>query len=95
VYPEVPATIGKRHFGVHFLLYVAYLRYIVHLPEKKITTLLNDTYDARISVGTAVDYLKKAAALFGDNYGRQKKELRNARICHYDDTGLRVNGENR
>jgi transposase len=95
VYPEVPETIGNRHFGVHFLLYVAYLRYIMHLPENKIATLLNDTYDARISVGTVVAYLQQAAELFGDDYRRLKKELRDARICHYDDTGQRVNGENR
>jgi transposase len=95
VYPEVPETIGNRHFGVHFLLYVAYLRYVMNMPENKIATLLNDTYDARVSVGTVVAYLKKAAELFGDEYGRLKKELRNARICHYDDTGQRVNGENR
>ncbi len=95
VYPEVPETIGNRHFGVHFLLYVAYLRYVMHLPENKIATLLNDTYDARISVGTVVAYLQQAAELFGDDYRRLKKELRDAQICHYDDTGLRVNGENR
>jgi transposase len=95
VYPEVPATIGNRHFGVHFLLYVAYLRYVMNLPENKIATLLNDTYDARVSVGTVVAYLEKAAELFGDEYERIKSELRNTRICHYDDTGLRVNGENR
>ena len=95
VYPEVPETIGNRHFGVHFLLYIAYLRYAMHLPEKKIATLLNDTYDARISVGTVVAYLKKAAELFSDDYKRLKKEVREAQICHCDDTGLRVNGENR
>ncbi|NQE05749.1 hypothetical protein C5S32_07755 [ANME-1 cluster archaeon GoMg1] len=32
VYPEVPETIGNRHFGVRFLLYIAYLRYEMNLP---------------------------------------------------------------
>jgi transposase len=95
VYPEVPETIGNRHFGVHFLLYIAYLRYVMNLPENKIATLLNDTYDAHVSVGTVVAYLKKAAELFGDEYERIKKEMREARICNYDDTGERVNGDNR
>ena len=95
VYPEVPETIGNRHFGPHFLLYVLYLRYVMNLPKKKIATLLNDTYDARVSVGTVEAYLQQAAELFGDEYKRLKKELRNARTCHYDDTGQRVNGENR
>ena len=95
VYPEVPETIGNRHFGIHFLLYIAYLRYVMNLPENKIVTLLNDTYNAHVSVGTIVDYLKKAAELFGDEYERIKKEMRESRICNYDDTGQRVDGENR
>jgi transposase len=95
VYPDVPETIGNHHFGIHFLLYITYLRYSMNLPENKIATLLNDTYDAHVSVGTVVDYLKKAAELFGDEYERIKKEMRESRICNYDDTGQRVNGENR
>ncbi len=95
VYPEVPETIGNRHFGVRFLLYIAYLRYVMNLPEGKIATLLNDTYNAHVSVGTVVDYLKKAAELFGDEYKRIKKEMRESHICNYDDTGQRVDRRNR
>lgn len=94
-YPEVPETIGNRHFGIHFLLYLAYLRYVMNLPENKIVTLLNDTYDAHVSIGTVVDYLKKAAEIFGDEYERIKREMRESRVCNYDDTGQRVNGENK
>jgi len=95
VYPEVPETIGNCHFGIRFLLYIAYLRYVMNLPEEKIATLLNDTYDAHVSVGTVVHYLKKAAELFGDEYERIKREMRESQICNYDDTGQRVDGMNR
>ena len=94
-YPETPETIGNRHFGIHFLLYLTYLRYVMNLPENKIVTLLNDTYDAHVSIGTVVDYMKKAAEIFGDEYERIKREMRESRVCNYDDTGQRVNGENR
>jgi len=80
---------------VRFLLYIAYLRYVMNLPEEKIATLLNDTYNAHVSVRTVVDYLKKAAELFGDEYKHIKKEMRESRICNYDDTGQRVDGRNR
>ncbi len=95
VYPEVPETIGNRHFGIRFLLYIAYLRYVMNLPENKIAALLNDTYNAHVSVGTVVGYLKKAAELFGDEYKRIKKEMRESRFCNYDETGQRVDGMNR
>lgn len=95
VYPEVPEVIDNCHFGLHFLLYITYLRYVMNLPDNKITTLLNDIYDAKVSEGTIVDYLKRAAQIFGDEYERIKEQMKELKNCHYDDTGQRVNGMNR
>ncbi len=36
VYPEVPDVAGNSRFGVRFLLYVTYLRYVLNLPYNKI-----------------------------------------------------------
>lgn len=94
VYPEVPEVIDNCHFGLHFLLYITYLRYVMNLPDNKIATLLNDIYDAKVSEGTIVDYLKRAAQIFGDDYERIKRQMGELN-CHYDDTGQRVDGENR
>lgn len=76
VYPEVPETIGNRHFSIHFLLYIPYRRYIMNLPENKIATFLNDTYDAHVLVRQVSNHIKKAAKLFGDEYERIKKKMR-------------------
>jgi transposase len=95
VYPEVPEVIDNCHFGLHFLLYITYLRYVMNLPDNKITTLLNDIYDAKVSEGTIVEYLKRAAQIFGDEYERIKEQMKELKNCHYDDTGQRVNGMNR
>ncbi len=94
VYPEVPEVIDNCHFGLHFLLYITYLRYVINLPDNKIATLLNDIYDAKVSNGTIVDYLKRAAQIFGNDYERIKRQMGELN-CHYDDTGQRVDGENR
>jgi transposase len=95
VYPEVPEVIDNCHFGLHFLLYITYLRYVMNLPDNKIATLLNDIYDAKVSEGTIVEYLKRAARIFGEEYERIKKQMNELKTCHYDDTGQRVNGMNR
>lgn len=95
VYPEVPEVIDNCHFGLHFLLYITYLRYVMNLPDNKIATLLNDIYDAKVSEGTIVEYLKRAARIFGAEYERIKKQMNELKTCHYDDTGQRVNGMNR
>ena len=94
VYPEVPEVIDNCHFGIHLLLYITYLRFVMNLPYNKIATLLNDTYGAEISEGTIVDYIKRAAEVFGPEYERIKREMRSLN-CHYDDTGQRVAGNNR
>ena len=95
VYPEVPEVIDNCHFGLHFLLYITYLRYVMNLPDNKITTLLNDIYDAKVSEGTIVEYLKRAAQIFGDEYERIKEQMKELKNCHYDDAGQRVNCMNR
>jgi len=89
VYPEIPEVIENCHFGLHFLLYITYLRYVINLPDNKIATLLNDIYDAKVSEGTIVDYLKRAAQIFGDDYERIKRQMGELN-CHYDDTWQRL-----
>jgi len=83
-------VIDNCHFGLNFLLYITYLRFVMNLPYNKIATLLKDTYNARVSEGTIVDYLKRAGEIFGPEYERIKRENH---FYHYDDTGQRVNGE--
>ncbi len=57
--------------------------------------LLDDAYKAGVSEGALVEYIKKAARLFGPEYERIKREMRLHETCHYDDTGQRIMGENR
>jgi transposase len=92
VYPEVPEVLGSHRFGIQFLLYITYLRYVLNLPYNKIAGLLNDTYGAGVSDGALVEYVRLAARLFGHEYERIKREMREAATCHYDDTGQRVEG---
>src|SRR3990170_4085320 len=82
VYPEVPEVIDNCHFCLHFLLYITYLLYVMNLPENKIATLLNDIYDASVSVGTIVAYLKRAAEIFGSEYERIKSQMKELN-CQY------------
>lgn len=95
VYPDVPEVINSCRFGIMFLLYITYLHYVLNLPYNKMAKLLNDTYEAGVSEGTLVKYIKRAAELFGAEYERIKRQMREFENCHYDDTGQRIEGENR
>lgn len=94
VSPEIPNVVDGCHFGPRFLRYISYLRYVANLPENKIATLLNEVHNADVSEGTIVNYLRKAAELFGVDYEQIKTGTRENNN-HYDDTGQRVRGENR
>lgn len=94
VYPEVPEAIDNCRFGINFLLYITYLRFVLNLPYNKMAQLLNDTYKAGVSEGTLVSYIKRAAELFGPEYSRIKREMRELN-CHYDETGQRVESGNK
>jgi transposase len=95
VYPEVPELIDNCHFGVRFLLYITYLRYVLNLPYNKMAKLLDDTYQAGVSEGTLISYIKKAAKIFGPEYERIKRQMQEMENCHYDDTGQRIDGGSR
>lgn len=94
VAPEVPGAVGSHRFGIRFLLYVTYLRYVLNLPYNKMAKLLDDTYRAGVSEGTLVKYIKKAAKIFGPEYKRIKRQMKELN-CHYDDTGQRIEAGNR
>lgn len=71
------------------------MRYVLNLPYNKMARLLNDIHKARVSEGALVKYVKKAAGLFGKEYERIKREMKEMASCHYDDTGQRIAGDNR
>ena len=55
---------------------IAYLRYVMNLPENKILTLLNDTYDTYVSLGTVEDYQKKENRYKNSNFYILQKKIR-------------------
>jgi len=54
-------AINNCHFGINFLLYITYLRFVMNLTYNKIATLPYETYRAEASKGTVVECIKRGA----------------------------------
>lgn len=92
VYASLPYPANLR-FGLSFLLLVTYLRFGLNLPYGKIALLLNRLFNANVSEGSVVAYVKRMAQLLGSEYEGIKRAVREQNLC-VDETGKRIAGEN-
>ena len=65
------------------------------LPYKRLTELLNDVFNLKLSEGTIFNTLKKAHSALEKVENFFKNQLAKAEIAHADETGTKVNGFNR
>ena len=75
------------------MLLVTFLRFELNLPYGKIALLLNRLFNAGISEGSVVAYVKRMAQLLGSEYESIKSAIREENLC-VDETGKRIAGEN-
>lgn len=87
-------VIPHCRFGLTLMLYVLVLRYTMRLPYNRIAKLLSMS-GIKASEGALVGAVKLLASYFGEEYERLKQEIKQLRHVHVDETGWRVNGENR
>lgn len=92
--PKPSDVIPHCRFGLELMLYVLTLRYAMRLPYNRIAKLLSMS-GIGASEGALVGAAKMLARYLGEEYGRLKQEVRALKHVHVDETGWRVNGENR
>lgn len=67
--------------------------FLLHIPEIRNESALQQDSNPLERHLPIVEYIRKAAEIFGSEYERIKSEMRRLN-CHYDDTGQRVAGNN-
>lgn len=73
---------------------VVYLRDYQLLPSSRTTELFKDTFNTTISEGTLDTILRESAENLTGFMNDLKEHMINARVAHFDETGLSENGEN-
>jgi transposase-like protein len=88
-------VIPKCRFGIAFMLYATFLRYGAHLPFNKIALILKAGHGIKVSEGALIDALNRFAQYLGPEYEEIKRKVKKSATVNVDETGWRVNGENR
>lgn len=91
---EVPDALSGARLGLRVMLYVAYLKVGLAMPEHKIVHLLKTQHAFIISPAEVVGILDQLRRAFGPHYAILEQKIRTAPVKGSDETGWRVNGKN-
>jgi transposase len=85
---------ARVQYGPHLKALVVYLRGYQLLPSARTAELFRDIFQATVSEGTLDIILRESAKNLNEFMDHLKEHMIDARVAHFDETGLSVNGEN-
>lgn len=86
---QAPTQYGSTIRSTCVVLSVNY-----RMPLSKIVELMNDIYRIRINESSIINWLKQAYHLLEATENQIKEYLRNSKLVHVDETGLKINCQN-
>jgi transposase len=91
---DVPDALPGARFGLRVMLYVAYLKIGLAMPEQKVVQLLKSQHALVISPAEVISMLDQLRRVFGPHYALLAQKIRDAPVKGGDETGWRVDGTN-
>ncbi|MBI5024195.1 MAG: IS66 family transposase, partial [Candidatus Omnitrophica bacterium] len=85
---------ARVQYGQHFKALVVYLRGYQLLPSARTAELFRDIFKAAVSEGTLDTILRESAENLAAFMDDLKKQMIDAPVAHFDETGLSQNGKN-
>lgn len=79
-------------YGAHLRSAVTYLSQYQLLPVNRVKQLVQDMYGVSLSSGTIQNFIRHLAQKLEPAVQRIKESLLDQVVCHFDESGLRVNG---
>jgi len=92
--PKPLDVIPKCRFGINFLLFVIFQKFVLKQTIEDIQTELKTYFGLRVSRGEIIQTLHRGAKLFSPEYEAMKQIVRSSGANCVDETGWRVNGVN-
>ena len=80
-------------YGSKLTSFIAYLHHYQMLPFKRITELIEDTFNQKISEGTVATMIQRVSYSLEDTEEYIQQQLISSSILHLDETGCYVNDE--
>jgi transposase len=92
---QFPEGVDKTvQYGNKLKALTVYLSQYQLIPYERIKEIIKDLYDHELSVGTLVNFNNKCYTKLEPIEDNLKEELINSKIIHFDETGLKVEGNN-
>jgi transposase len=91
---EIPQEVKNQGFiGARLAALIVILKVVCSVPMRKIMTVLNDVFGAKISLGIVNNTLKKVALTVRAAYEEVQAHVKDADILNIDETGHRHRGK--
>jgi transposase-like protein len=94
VEPIVPDALPNARFGLRLMSFVVYLKEGLALSVEKILELLRTMYNLSLSDGEIIKILEQITDALGPYYQELKREIKEAKVKHSDETSWGINGRN-
>lgn len=91
-FPDTVKAPVQYGFRMHSL--ISYLTYYHLLPWERTTELVETVCGQRLSEGTIANILSRSKHRLSEWYSETLKNMRALSVVHYDETGMRVAGDN-
>lgn len=82
-----------ERFGINLMILVCFMR-ICGITFEKIRSLLAELYGLKLSKATLMHMEERVADELEDHYEQIKREIRESKAVHLDETGWPINGRN-
>ena len=89
-----PGVLPNARIGLRTMLWIAWVRLALRVPEDVVPDLLLKTYGLRISTGEVQNVLDQLATAYGPFYETLVADLRRRSAKHADESTWRTNGDN-
>lgn len=91
---DFPHALSGARFGLRVMLYVAFLKIGLALPEQKVVNLLKMHHSFIICQSEVVSILDQLRKAFGKHYLEIEQKIKEAAVKGGDETGWRIDGVN-
>lgn len=89
-HPELPK---EGIFGKNLTSHAAMMKYMDRLPHRRIRKAIKRQFGMDISSATILDLNRRACNVIRPEYEKILERIRNSKVVHADETGMKVNGD--
>jgi transposase len=90
-HPDCPK---EGRVGNNAMAYITLLKYPGRMPHRRVCEFMDTMFGLRMTPATSLDITRRVSKALKEDFNAIAERVRNSRVVHTDETGMRVNGNN-